>query len=86
MCIRDRANIAFLDQIGVRQTVPQVAARDRNHQTEMRKDQLARRVEIGFVAETGGQAELLLLGQQRKLSGRLDIGINTCLLYTSRCV
>ena len=71
-----QADIALLDQVGVRQTVPQIAARDRDYQPKMRKHQLSCRIEIAVVTKTGGQTKLLLLRQHGKLSGRLDIGIN----------
>jgi hypothetical protein len=47
-----------------------------DHQTQVREHQLPRRVEVAVVAEAGRQAKLFLLGQQRKLSRRLDVGVN----------
>jgi hypothetical protein len=41
-----QADIAFLDQVGVRQAVAQVAARDRHHQAQVRQHQLLRGVQV----------------------------------------
>ena len=91
MCIRDRTHtvrrvealdrlhqtdIAFLDQIGVRQTVAKVAAGDRNHQAQMRKNKLACRFQILIVAETRRQPNFLFLRQDWKLLRCLNVGLN----------
>jgi hypothetical protein len=50
-----QADIAFLDQVGVRQAVAEVAAGDGNHQAKVRENKLTRRLHIAFAVETLGQ-------------------------------
>jgi hypothetical protein len=54
-----QADRAFLDQVGVRQAVAEIAARDRHHQPQVRDTELARSVEI--VVRTEAQRELSAL-------------------------
>ena len=41
-----QADVAFLDQVGLRQPVTQVVARDGDHQPQVRQHQLARGVDV----------------------------------------
>ena len=54
-----QANIAFLNQVSVRQSIAQITASDGNHQTKMGKYQLTRRFHITVIMETLGQPDLL---------------------------
>jgi len=70
------ADIAFLDQVGMGQTVAQVATGDRNHQPQVGHDQLARRFEVFLVAEAMGEFDFFLLRQHRQAIDRLDVLVN----------
>lgn len=71
-----QTDIALLDQIGVRQTVAQIAPRNRNDQAKVGKNQLARRFDIFFFAKLRRQPKLFLLAQDRKLFGCLNVSID----------
>ena len=71
-----QADIAFLNQIGMRQAVAQITAGNRNHQAQVRKHQLTRRIKVFLFAKTPSQAKLFLFSQKRKLLRRLNISIN----------
>jgi hypothetical protein len=60
-----QADVALLDQVGMRQAVAQVAAGNRDDQTKMRRHQLARGIQILLIAETAGKRLLLRLAQHR---------------------
>ena len=54
-----RPIVAFLDQVGVRQAVAEVAARDRDHQPQVRQHELARRIEVVVLAQAQRERALL---------------------------
>ena len=54
-----QADVALLDQVGVRQAVAEVAARDRDDQTQVRQHQLARGIKIVVLAQADGERALL---------------------------
>ena len=70
-----QADIAFLDQIGMRQAIAEIAPCDGNHQPQMRQHQLARRINVTMVTQTLRQMALLRLAQQRIATRRLDISV-----------
>jgi hypothetical protein len=71
-----QADIAFLDQVGMRQAVAEVAAGDGDHQAKVRENKLTRRLHIAFAVETLGQPGFLGFGQHRITVRGLDIGID----------
>ncbi len=60
-----QADIAFLDQVGVRQAVTQVIARDRYDQPQVRQHELARGLEVVVVAKFGGELAFFRRRQHR---------------------
>ena len=71
-----QADIAFLDQVGMRKPIAQVAARDRHHQTQVRHDQGLRCGEVILIAQLAREASLFLLREHRKTIHCGDVGIN----------
>ena len=61
-----QADVAFLDQVAVRQAVAEVLARDRDHQAQVRQHQPAGGGEVAVVAQAARELGLLLLGQERE--------------------
>ena len=43
------ADVAFLNEVGVREPVAQIASRDRNHEAQMADDQRLCGVDVAFV-------------------------------------
>ena len=56
-----QADVAFLDQVGLRQAVAHVTARDRDHHPQVRQHQLAGRLEVAGLPQAAAQVRLLLL-------------------------
>ena len=48
------SDIAFLDQVGVRQTVTEKTTGNRDNQTQMRKYELLRGHQVALIAQTHG--------------------------------
>jgi hypothetical protein len=48
-------DVAFLDEVGMRQTVTQILARDGHHQTQVRHHQFAGGLQIRVLAEAPGE-------------------------------
>ncbi|CFP68372.1 Uncharacterised protein [Bordetella pertussis] len=71
-----QADIAFLDQVGVRQAVTQVLARHRHHQTQVRHDQFARGLEVAFVAQAARELAFLFGGQDGQAVDGGNVGID----------
>ena len=70
-----QADVAFLDQVGMRQAVAEVAARDRDHQPQMRDHELARRFQIVLIAEAQREPLLLFQREHREAVDGLDISL-----------
>ena len=68
-----QADIAFLNQIGVRQTITQVTASNGYNQTQMRQDKLPRGFQVFFITKTNREIMFLLLAQHRKAVHCLNI-------------
>ena len=71
-----QADIAFLNQIGMRQAITEIATGNRNHQTQMREHQLAGGVDVAFIAQTAGKGLFFCFGQQGHAIRRLNIGFD----------
>jgi hypothetical protein len=67
------ADGAFLDEVGVRQAVAEVAARDRHHQPQVGHHELARGIEVVFRPKPVRERALFVGGQDRKAIDRLHI-------------
>ena len=70
-----QADIAFLDQIGLWQTIAAVTARDLDHKAQMRHDQPARGLQVIIGAEAPRQPLLFFQRQDRRLIDGRDIGL-----------
>ena len=70
-----QSDVAFLDQVGVRQAVTEITARHRHDQAQVRQYELARRVEIVVVAQTLPERTLFFRAQERKAVHRADVGL-----------
>jgi hypothetical protein len=68
-------DIAFLNQVGLRQSIARVAARGRHHDPQMGHDQLPCRIEIVAVAKLAREILFLLWQQDRKTVDGLDIAL-----------
>ncbi len=71
-----QADVAFLDQVAVRQAVAEIVARDRHDETQVRQHEAARRVEVVVLAEFGCVAAFLFGGQQRNAIDGLDVRVD----------
>ncbi len=71
-----QADVAFLDQVGVRQPVTQVAACNRNHQPQVGEHQLARRLQVVVLTQPQRERVLAFRAEQRHAVDRLDIGLD----------
>ena len=67
------ADVAFLDQVGLRQPIAQVLAADGDDQPQMRQDEVLRGVEVVVAHQAAAELDLLLGGEQRKAIHRLDV-------------
>ncbi len=72
-----QADIAFLDQIGLREPVAEVIAADGDDQPQVGQDERAGRFQIVVALQLAAELGLLLSGQQRETVHRLDIVIQT---------
>ncbi len=72
-----QADVAFLDQVGVRQAIAEVAARDGDHEAQVRDNKFPRRFEIVGVAEAPGERALFLGAEERKAVHGLDVRLQT---------
>ena len=70
-----QADVAFLDQVAVRQPVAEVLARDRDDQAQVRDDQPAGGGQVAVVAQAPGELGLLFLGQQGDAVDGADVGV-----------
>ena len=68
-----QADVAFLDEVGLRQPVAHVVARDGHHEAQVRKHQVAGRGQILVVAQATTQLELALCGQHGDGVHGLDV-------------
>ena len=71
-----QADVAFLDQVSVRQAVAEVVAGHGNHQAKVGHDQPAGGVEVIAFAIRAREAQLFLRGQHRHPIDRLDVGVD----------
>ena len=67
-------DVAFLYKVGMGKSIAEIAAGDRDDQTKMRENQLARGFDIVLLTEARRQAELFLLGEDRKTFRCGDVG------------
>ena len=65
------ADIAFADQVAVRQAVAAITGGDARHQTQVRRDQFVGRGGVAFIAPQMGEAGFLLGRQHRHQAGCL---------------
>jgi hypothetical protein len=70
-----QADVALLDQVGVRQAVAQVLARGGNHQPQVRQHQLSGGFDVAGVAQLARKALLFLLRQHRQAVDGRDVGV-----------
>jgi hypothetical protein len=70
-----QADIAFLDQVAVRQAVAQVLARHRHDQAQVRQHQAAGGFDIRLVAQAPGEAAFFLLRQHRQAVDGRNVGV-----------
>jgi hypothetical protein len=70
------ADISLLNQVGLRQPITFITARNSNHYAQVRQYQLAGCVYIIFISQGSRQAHLFLLRKDRKAVGRLDVAFN----------
>jgi hypothetical protein len=68
-----QADIAFLNQVGLVESVAEIAARDRNHHAKVGENQGAGGVDVVAFQETPGQRSFFFLAQDREPIDRLDI-------------
>jgi hypothetical protein len=71
-----QADVAFLDQVGVRQAVAEVAARNRHHQAQVREHEFLRGVEIVRIPQPLRQRDFFLVGQHRQAVHRGNIRVD----------
>ena len=66
-------DIAFLDEVGLREPVAEILAAHGDDEPQVRQDELLRRVKVVVADEAAPERELLLGGQQRKAVHGLDV-------------
>jgi hypothetical protein len=71
----DQAEVALLDEVEQRETAARVALGDRNHETEIRLDQVVLRKHV-VLLDALGEADLVVLRQQRHAPDRLQVQAN----------
>jgi len=76
-----QADVAFLDQVSLRQSVTHVAAGDGDHQAKVRKHQLARRFDVILGSEFAREVAFFLERKDRKTIHGLDIGFQASYGY-----
>src|SRR5258706_580820 len=79
-----QTDVAFLDQISLRQSVTHVAAGDGDHQAEVREHQRSRRFDVVLGPEFARELALLLERKDRKTIHRLDIAFQASYGYGQR--
>jgi hypothetical protein len=70
-----QADVAFLDQVAVRQAVAEVLARDRDDQAQVRDHEPPGRSQVAVVAQATRELGLLFLGQERDAVDRADVSV-----------
>jgi hypothetical protein len=70
-----QADIAFLDQVALRQAVAEVLARDGNHQAQVRQHQATGAGEVAAVAQLARSLGFLGLRQQRNAVHGRNVGV-----------
>ena len=70
-----QANVAFLDQVGMRQAIAQILAGHRHHQPQMGGHQLAGSIDVLMLLEPARQTGLLLGRQHRQAIDGRDVGV-----------
>ncbi len=70
-----QADIAFLDQVAVRQAVAQIIAGDGHDETQVRHHERAGGLQVVVVAQLGRQARLFLLCEQGQTVDGRDVGV-----------
>src|SRR5205814_9544946 len=68
-----QTDVAFLDQVSLRQSVTHVAAGDGDHQAQVRQHQLARCFDVVVGPEFAREGALFLERKHRKAIHRLDV-------------
>ncbi len=68
-----KPDIAFLNQIRLRQAVAQVAATDRDDQPQVRQHKLPRGIKVVRIPQPAAKLDFLLGRQQRKAVDRLNV-------------
>jgi hypothetical protein len=71
------SDIAFLDEVIQGQAVTRIALGDMDNETQVRHDELARCVEVFFIAETRSKYLFVFFGQNRDAADGLDVGVET---------
>ena len=69
------ADVAFLDQVALRQAIAQVLARDGHHQAQMRHDEATCCVEVVVVPQLAGVFGFLLGGEHGHAVDCRDVGV-----------
>ena len=72
-----QADIAFLDQIGQRQAIPDITASNMRHEAQMSHDQPLSCFQIIAQPQPLGQFLLFFGAQHRRLVDRLEITVQT---------
>jgi len=70
-----QADIAFLDEVGMRQAVAQVLTRDRHHQTQVGHHHFACGLEIGVVPDSPTQFGFALRRKHRQPIDGRDVSV-----------
>ena len=69
------SDVALLDEVGMRQAVAEIAARERHHEPQVRKHELPRSLEIALLAKAPRQHLLLLGSEDREPVDSVDISL-----------
>jgi len=69
------ADVALLDQIGLRQAIAQVLPGNGHHQTQVGEDQLPGGIQVVLIPQAFGAVLLLLQREQGKAVDRGDVSI-----------
>ena len=71
-----QTDISFLNQIGYRQTIPQIAPGNTDDKTQMRQNEFSCRVQISIVTQSFGKSPFVFLLKHRKFIDSFNISIN----------
>ncbi|MNT43514.1 hypothetical protein D3C72_1799910 [compost metagenome] len=71
-----QADIAFLNQVGMRQAIAQIAAGNRDHQAQVRQHQLLRGGQVIFFTQAFRQRNFFVVGQHGQAVHGRNIGVN----------